>query len=29
MFAPKGRKILLEVDGPQHFTNDDGRASLD
>jgi very-short-patch-repair endonuclease len=29
MFAPKGRKILLEVDGPQHFTDDDGRASLD
>ena len=29
MFAPKGHKILLEVDGPQHFTEDDGRASLD
>src|SRR5215213_4662478 len=29
MFAPKGHKILLEVDGPRHIADDDGRASLD
>lgn len=28
MFSPKGRKILLEVDGPRHIADDDGRASL-
>jgi very-short-patch-repair endonuclease len=28
MFAPQGRKILLEVDGPHHIADDDGRASL-
>ena len=29
MFAPKGRRILLEVDGPHHIADGDGCTSLD